>query len=196
MINLTSGITLSDTIFSAGVDAPNPVVLHYEPRGNALDQVPPSAYSVDETYAEYRIASGATNNFLEIILDRIESHYDLSDFAAGFTTDFETFLANVDLDDDTPGNQPYTDPDGNPILTLADTQWFGPAVTWPKELPNYPYIEFWHRLDAALRDRSIPDMGPELLGDAEWIALFSEGTAPLVENPGITMKVWTQNLCQ
>lgn len=37
-------------------------------------------------------------------------------------------------------------------------------------------------------------MGPELLGDAEWITLFSEGTAPLVENPGITMKVWTQDL--
>jgi len=42
--------------------------------------------------------------------------------------------------------------------------------------------------------RNIPEMGPELLGDAEWITLFSEGTAPLVENPGITMKVWTQDL--
>ena len=198
VINLTSGITLSDTIFSAGVDAPNPAVLHYEPQGNALDQVPPSAYSVDETYAEYRIASGVTNDFLEIILGRIESHYNLSGFAAGFTADFETFLANVDIDDELPGNQPYTDPDGIPILTLADTQWFGPAGTWPKEVPNYPYIEFWHRLDAELRDRNIPDMGPELLGDAEWIALFSEVysevTAPLAENPEIIMSVWTLDL--
>ncbi len=194
VINLTSGTILSDTIFSVGVDSPNPVVLHYEPRGNALDRVPPSAYSVNETYAEYEITPGATNNFLEIILGRIESHYGLSGFAAGFTTDFETFLANVDLDDETLGNQPYTDPEGVPILTLADTQWFGPAVTWPKMLPNYPYIEFWHRFDTELRDRNIPGMGPELLGDTEWIALFSEGTAPLTENPGITMSVLTQDL--
>jgi hypothetical protein len=194
VINLTSGTILSDTIFSVGVDSPNPVVLHYEPRGNALDRVPPSAYSVNETYAEYEITPGVTNNFLEIILGRIESHYGLSGFAAGFTTDFETFLANVDLDGETLGNQPYTDPEGVPILTLADTQWFGPAVTWPKKLPNYPYIEFWHRLDTELRDRNIPGMGPELLGDAEWIALFSEGTAPLTENPGITMSVMTQDL--
>ena len=194
VINLTTGITLSDTILSAGVDAPNPAVLHYEPRGNTLDQVPPSAYSVNETYAEYAIASGATNNFLEIILGRIENHYGLSGFASEFTTDFEIFLANVDTDSETPENQPYTNPDGIPILTLADAQWFGPAVTWPKELPNYPYIEFWHRLDTELRDRNIPDMGPELLGDAEWIALFSGGTAPLAENQYITMSVWTQNL--
>ena len=29
----------------------------------------------------------------------------------------------VDLDDMTPGNQPYLDPLGAPILTLADTGW-------------------------------------------------------------------------
>jgi hypothetical protein len=204
VLNLTSGIRLSDTIFSVGVDAPNPAVLFYEPKGNALDQVPPLAYSVNQTYADYEIAEGATNNFLEIILGRIESLYSLSwenpaplgdpGFAAGFTADFETFLTNVDLDEETPGNQPYTDPGGLPILTLAATQWFGPSQTWPGELPNYPYIEFWHRLDAELRGRNIPDMGPELLGDAEWLALFSEGTGPLAENPGITMSVLTQDL--
>ena len=65
----------------------------------------------------------------------------------------------------TPGAQPYTSPAGVPILTLAATRFFGPAETWPQELENYPYIEFWHRLDAALAAAAIPGMGPELLGD-------------------------------
>ena len=194
VINLISGITHSDTILSAGVDAPNPVVLHYEPRGNALDQVPPSAYVVNETYAEYWVEPGATDDFLEIILQRIEDEYGLNsptkDFSDDFRDDFEYFLEyEVDIDDDTPGLQPYTDPYGVPIITLAATHWFGPAVTWPQELSNYPYIEFWHRLDAALHAESIPGMGPELLGDGAWTALFSRG--PLTENPGITMFVWT-----
>ena len=122
---------------------------------------------------------------MEIILGRIEDHYGLSGFAGAFTTDFEEFLASVDLDPDTAENQPYTDPDENPILWLVDTQWFGPARTWPKELWNYPYIEFWHRLDAALDAESIPGMGPELLGEDAWTTLFSSGD--LSENPDIEM---------
>jgi hypothetical protein len=192
VLNLDSGVTYSNSILSAGVDAPNPVVLHYEPSGNALDQVPTSSYFVDETFAEYAIAHGGTNDFLAIMLGRVEDHYGLIGFASDFITDFETFLQTVDSDDETAGVQPYTDPWGNPILTLAATQWFGPAVTWPKELPNYPYIEFWHRLDVALRAESIPGMGPELLGDEAWAALFSPGA--LIENGAITMKVWTASL--
>jgi len=188
VLNLASGVTHSDSIFSAGVDAPNSVVLHYEPQGSAVDQIPTSPYSVNETYAEYDIAAGVDDNFLSILLDRVESHYGLTDFASGFTTDFETFLQSFDSDDDTAGVQPYTDPSDNPILTLADTQWFGPAQTWPKELPNYPYIHFWHRLDLALLAEGIPGMGPEVLGDDNWETLFTSG--PLVENPSITVEVW------
>jgi hypothetical protein len=194
VINLSSGIAQSETILSAGVDAPNPVVLYYKPKGSALDQVPRWAYSINEMYGEYSVKAGATNNFLEIILQRIEDEYGLntptSDFSDDFTDDFEYFLEyEVDIDDDTPGLQPYTDPDGVPIITLAATQWFGPAETWPKELPNYPYIEFWHRLDAALHAEDIPGMGPELLGDDAWSELFSPGV--LVENPDIRMFGWT-----
>jgi hypothetical protein len=185
VLNFSSGITYSNTIVSTGVDAPNPVVLHYEPKGNALDQVPTSDYWVVGNYAQYYIPDVETNDFLKIILGRIENHYGLSDFAFEFTTDFETFLASVDLDPDTGGDQPYTDPDGAPILELPDTQWFGPATTWPKELPNYPYIEFWHHLDAALEAESIPGMGPELLGEDAWTTLFSTGY--LAENPNIYM---------
>jgi hypothetical protein len=192
MLNLDSGVTYSDSILSAGVDSPNPVVLHYEPQGSTLDQIIPSSYSVDETFAEYAIANGGTNDFLAILLDRVEAHYGLTEFASDFTTDFETFLQTVDSDDEAEGIQPYTDPLGNPILTLADTQWFGPAVTWPKELPNYPYIEFWHRLDVALLAENIPGMGPELLGDDAWTELFSSGA--LTENGDITMEVWTDSM--
>ena len=187
VLNLDSGITQSDVMLSAGVDAPNPVVLHYEPKGNAIDQVPISPYSISEIYAEYSYSG--TDNFLAILLGRIENHYGLTAFASDFTADFETFLQTVDTDDETTGIQPYTDPSGNPILTLAATQWFGPKTTWPKELPNYPYIEFWHRLDGALRAESIPGMGPELLGDDAWETLFSSG--PLVENEDIIMSVAT-----
>ena len=199
ILNLDSGITHSDTILSAGTDAPNPAVLFYEPKGDALDRAPPAPATIDEVIAEYQIASGGTNNFLEIILGRIDDHYGLGDpadpddFAAGFTTAFEAFLQSVDIDDDTSGVQPYTDPASNPILTLADTQWFGPAQTWPKMLYNYPYIEFWHRLDEALSAEDIPGMGPELLGDQAWESLFPIGIYGLVENPSITMRVWADS---
>jgi hypothetical protein len=44
-------------------------------------------------------------------------------------------------------------------------------------------------LDVALAAEGIPGMGPELLGDDAWAALFSSGALP--ENGDITMKVWT-----
>jgi hypothetical protein len=188
VLDLAGGVTHADSILSAGVDAPNPAVLHYEPQGSALDQVPSSRYFVHESFAEYDVAVGGDDDFLAIMLGRLEEHYGLTDFASDFTTDFEAFLQAVDVDDETPGSQPYTDPRGNPILTLADTLWFGPAETWPKRLSNYPYIHFWHRLDAALLARDIPGMGPEVLGDEEWSALFVSG--PLAENPYIIMDLW------
>jgi len=189
VLDLASGITYSDSISSSGVNASDPVVLHYEPQGSALDKIPPSSYSVNETFAEYAIANGGTNDFLAILLDRVDAHYGLTEFSSDFKAEFEAFLQSIDSDDETMGIQPYTDSLGNPILTLDNTQWFGPAITWPKNLSNYPYIEFWHRFDIALHNENIPGMGPELLGDNAWAILFSTG--PLAENVDITMKVWT-----
>ncbi|MDI6796454.1 MAG: hypothetical protein QMD09_05900, partial [Desulfatibacillaceae bacterium] len=120
---------------------------------------------------------------------RLENHFNLPGFAAAFTQNFEAFLANVDMDPDTPGNQPYTDPSGNPILTLADTSWFGPAVTWPRELYNYPFIYFWRQLDEAIAAANIAGMGPEILGDDAWAALFESGA--LAENADIRMRMVT-----
>lgn len=185
VLNLASGVTHSSSILSAGVDAGEPVVLHYEPHGSALDQIPTSRYDVSEVVAEYEVASGYDDDFLAVTLDRVEAHYGLDGFALDFTMDFEAFLQSVDLDPETPEAEPYLDPSGNPIVTLADTQWFGPRVTWPAELWNHPYIHFWHRLDAALLASDIPRMGPEVLGDDEWMALFTLG--PLPEAPHLSM---------
>lgn len=186
----TGAVTRSTMITSAGVDPGNLVPLHYPPRGDALNQIPGEPYQVDETLGEYVLANGATDNFLAIALQRIETRYGLPGFATSFTNDFETFLQTVDADPATAGVQPYRNPSGVPILTLAATRWFGPSQEWPQELENYPYIEFWHRLDDALEAASIPGMGPELLGDAAWRALFSTGA--LAENPGISITISTR----
>ena len=187
VLDLTDGVTYSEDILSAGVNSGEPAVLYYNPQGSALDQIPAGSYSVSGTYFEYSIADNATNNFLEIMLDRLEAEYSLTGFAAEFTSDFETFLNSVDADDETAGIQPYEDPDGNPILALADTQWFGPAVTWPKELYNYPYMEFWHQLDDALIAENIPGMGQELISESVWDNLFPS-SGYLTENTGIYLR--------
>lgn len=190
VLDLTNGISHADSIVSVGADAGEPAVLHYQPRGTALAQVPASTYTVPETLAQYRVDSGGDDNFLAIVLDRLESHYSLAGFASQFTADFETFLQTVDTNAAIEGRQPYENPAGQPILTLADTHFFGPAQTWPQELENHPYIEFWHRLDATLASHAIPDMGPEVMGDTTWASLFSSG--PLAENARITISVDTR----
>lgn len=192
VLDLENGIYYSDTILSEGVGSSSPAILYYEPGGSALDQIPQGSYSVESTYAEYTI-NAVPNDFLSIILERIESRYTLENFAAEVTAEFETFLQSVDTDDETAGNQPYTTPAGTPVLTLADTLWHGPSATWPKEVANYPYIEFWHRLDAALAQQTtVTGMGPELLGDAEWNTLFLSGS--LDENNQITMDITSKTV--
>jgi hypothetical protein len=189
VLDLVGGVTLSTSITSVGDQAGTLAPLHYQPHGSALAQVPAAPYVVDETIGEYRVYSG-TDNFLGILLARIEKLYALENFAALFTADFENFLRTVDSDAATAGVQPYHDPDGAPILTLSATRFFGPAQTWPRELENYPYIEFWHRLDAYLAAQAVPGLGPELLGSAQWRRLFTSGY--LEENPQLRVTLTTQ----
>jgi hypothetical protein len=192
VLDLTEELGLSDTILSVGVDAGQPAVLYYQPKGSALDQIPESRYRLDDIYSEYNIPRSVRNDFLAILLNRLEVYYELDDgFSEGFIGDFEAFLGSVDADDDTEGVQPYEDPAGNPILTLSDTLWFGPSITWPKVLSNHPYIHFWHRLDRALLDAQIPDMGTEVLGEVDWAALFPSGPLGEGEDPEIIMTLKT-----
>jgi hypothetical protein len=190
VLDLSAGISRAAWATSVGVDAGEPAVLAYQPRGPALDAVPAGSYDVEVLLGEYTLATGARDDFLGIVLERIESRYGLPGFAAAFEADFEAWLGSVDTDASTEGVQPYRDPSDRPILTLADTHWFGPSETWPRELPNYPYIEFWHRLDDALERQAVPGIGPELLGEEAWRGLFSPGT--LRENPGISLRLWTE----
>ncbi|MBW2421112.1 MAG: hypothetical protein JRH19_21400 [Deltaproteobacteria bacterium] len=187
VLDLGAGVARSASVLSIGTDASEPTVLHYQPRGSALDRISATQYVIEEVYGHYSIGRGRADDFLSIVLSRLESHYGLPDFADDFTASFEDFLQSVDLDEGMDGLQPYRDPSGDPILTLADTHWFGPAQTWPRELPNHPYIHFWHQLDDALLAEDIPGMGPEVLGDDAWAALFTSGR--LFENLGIVMEM-------
>jgi hypothetical protein len=189
VLDLVAGVTRSTSILSAGVDSGQFAVLHYQPTGTALDQVPAATYTVPETLAQYGVRAGGVDDFLEIVLGRIESRYGLAGFAQRLTTDFESWLQTVDADSATAGVQPYTNPQGVPILTLADTDFFGPAETWPREASNQPLIEFWHRVDSELV-AAVPGLVPQGLGDEAWRELFSSGS--LVENPSIAIEVDTQ----
>jgi hypothetical protein len=168
---------LSPWILSAGVDAGEPVPLRYRPLGTALDQVPADT-TIWELYAEYEVAPGHEDDFLECILARVEDGYGLPGFAAAFTLDFEAFIQTVDADAVAAGRQPYTSPGGAPIESLAGTAFFGPAQEWPRRFYNYPWIHFWHRLDAALKTEGVAALGQELLGEDAWDLLFSEGLVP------------------
>lgn len=185
--------TLQDEIHSAGVLSNELLPILYPPTASALDQVPFDSYLVPEIYAEYEVAQGGVDDFLAIFLERLESHLGVKDFASSFTQSFESYLQTVDTDEETVGVQPHLDEMGNPILALADTHWFGPSRTWPKEVKNYAYINFWHQLDAELKaqvEAGNSSLGQELLGESEWQALFDSG--PLAENPDLNVAIIEQ----
>ncbi len=190
VLDLQAGAVLSTVAVSAGVDAGSPALLHYTPQGSALDRIPAAAYAVAETWGQYRVASGGSDSFLAILLSRMEDRLGLAGLAQAFTADFEAYLQAVDTDAATPGLQPYLSPAGQPILTLADTLFFGPAQTWPREQANQPYIAFWHRLDAELAARAPPSLGREGLDDQVWQTLFTSGV--LAENPAIDIAIDTR----
>ena len=181
-----AGYYTSKGILSTGVNSGNPTVLYYEPTAAASNKIPES-YTIDEYYLEYTIEAYATNNFLEVLIGRLELQYNIPGFQSSFITYFENFLASVDVDEELEGLQPYTTPWETPILTLADTQWFGPANTWPSETYNYSYIQFWHKLNQRLAEESSLSQNQKLLNDTIWTLLFPEG--PLAENSAITMAI-------
>lgn len=169
-----------DVILSAGVDEGHPAVLYYPPAGTALDRVPDAGYSVVYTLAEvdgfrYSVPE-SIDGFLSSVLSRLETQYGLTNLATDFTTDFEAYLAAVDTDEETLSLQPYTDLDGEAILTLAETLWFGPAETWPSEDANQAWIDFWQLLDVEIGD----ELGMEKIGDEFWgDFIYEAGTSGL-----------------
>lgn len=167
---------------SAGVGADPFALRYFEPAGSALGQVPGDSYSVSEIYGELLGPPGEGDNrfLLPLMLERIEAVYGQTGFASDFRQHFESWLQDIDAD--TAGAQFYFNCELALIDTIERAYWCGPAQTWPQELYNHAYIQFWHHLDAALAgaiadvdvDR-IGGLGPALINDAAWLSLFGPG---------------------
>ena len=114
VLDLASGVTHSDSILSAGVDAQDPVVLHYEPQGSALDQVPASPYVVHEIYRRVRHCNRRTTmTSWPSCSAGSRTHYELATaLPSEFTADFESFLESVDPDDEIAGSSALHGPVG------------------------------------------------------------------------------------
>ena len=176
--------TLSTLINSSGVVADPFAVIHYEPAGGALDQVPGAGYDVTEILGALDGPANEGRNplLLALILDQIEAAHGQPGFAAEFRNYFQGFLA--DVDPDTAGAQQYENCDSATINALEQAYWCGPAQTWPQYEYNHAYIHFWHHLDLALANEipgvnvdQIAGMGPALINDDAWLSLFGLGNS-------------------
>jgi len=174
--------TLSTFINSSGVGADPLAVLHYEPTGNALDQIPSQGYDVTEVYGELvgQQDEGRSRRLLPLVLERIRDVYGQTDFETEFRSYFEGFL--LDVDPDTDGSQRYFNCDNVLVDTIEQAIWCGPGQTWPQMEYNHAYIEFWHHLDRALANQltevnvdQIANLGPTLINDDVWALLLGIG---------------------
>lgn len=184
---------LSTFITSSGVRADPFAVLHYEPAGSALDQVPDAGYNVAEILGELRgsLNEGRNPLLLPLMLDRIEAVTGQPAFESEFRRYFEEYLA--DIDPATAGAQRYANCDNITIDTIEQAFWCGPSQTWPQYEYNHAYIDFWHHLDRALAGEiatvnvdQMGDMAPALINDEVWLALFGPGDSNF---NGITVRL-------
>ncbi len=189
---------LSTFVRSAGVEADSFAVRYYEPAGSSLDQVPAESYSVTEIYAELvgQQGEGGNHLLLPLMLDQMQSVYGQPNFASEFRRYFQAFL--LDIDPDTAGSQLYFNCDNLVVDTLEQAYWCGPSQTWPQREYNHAYIEFWHHLDAALAGEiadvnvnQITSLGPALINDDVWTALFGVGES---HHNGITVRLYETDL--
>ncbi len=190
--------TLSTLIESSGVIANPFAVLHYEPQGGALDQVPAGGYAVTEVLGTLDGPANEGRNplLLPLILDQIEAVHGQPGFATEFRGYFQGFLS--DVDPDTAGAQQYANCSSVTINTLEQAFWCGPAQTWPQHEYNHAYIHFWHHLDAALAGEipgvnvdQITGLGSALINDDVWLSLFGLGQSFF---NGITVHLGTTTL--
>ncbi|UCG39318.1 MAG: hypothetical protein JSV00_03550, partial [bacterium] len=140
-LSLAEAVT-HPSVLSTGVGAGQPAVLYYPPTGQALDRIPATGYAVTYVKGEYSILPGQTDDFLNQVLDKLRTEY-ADVLGAQFGTEFGD---------------------------MTGVTFYGPAVTWPGEPANEPWITFWHDLDAAIGD----SLGAVGLGDEFW-GTFSSG---------------------
>jgi len=173
---------LSTFINTFGVNAGPFAVLHYEPIGSALDQLPSGNYNVTEILGELDGARNEGMNplLLPLILNQIRDVYGQPDFESEFRSYFQGFL--VDIDPDTPGLQQYFNCNNVTVDTIEQAYWCGPSQTWPQFEYNHAYIEFWHHLDLALANEiasvnvdQLANLSSALMNDDVWTTLFGVG---------------------
>jgi len=189
---------LSTVINSSGVEADPFAVLYYEPAGTALDQLPSDNYNVSEVVGALAGQGDEGRNplFLPLMLDQIQAVYGQPDFESEFRDYFQGYLS--DIDPDTAGVQQYMNCGGFTVDTLEQAYWCGPGQTWPQMKNNHAYIEFWHYLDSVLANEvaevnvdQISNLGPALINDDVWTALFGVGDSSF---NGITVRLTEETL--
>jgi len=189
---------LSTVINSSGVEADPFAVLYYEPAGTALDQLPSDNYNVSEVVGALAGQGDEGRNplFLPLMLDQIQAVYGQPDFESEFRDYFQGYLS--DIDPDTAGVQQYMNCGGFTVDTLEQAYWCGPGQTWPQMKNNHAYIEFWHHLDSVLANEvaevdvdQITNLGPALINDDVWTALFGVGDSSF---NGITVRLTEETL--
>lgn len=124
------------SIQSAGTDAGQPAILWYPPASSALDRIPIAAYSVQRVTAGYTGFGLSTDDFLNQVLERVRA-----DYGSILGADF-----------------------GNGFGDMTGVTWYGPAVSWPSDPANVPWINFWRSLDSEIGDQ----LGMVILGDDFW----------------------------
>jgi len=154
------GAMLHASIVSVGTDNGLPAVLWYPPKGSALDRVPAGGYQVDNVvWAEYAVATGAKDDFLLRILDRLSTgDYGGilgSGFGAAYRAAFETASG----------------------MNLDNVAWYMDPARWPSDPRNVPWIDFWRGLDNAIGG----SLGAAQLGDDFWRS-YGAGQIPIGDN--------------
>ena len=189
---------LSAVINSSGVEADPFAVLYYEPTGSALDQLPSGNYNVTEVIGELvgQQNEGGSPLLLPLILDQFQAVYGQSNFENEFRDYFQGYLSDIDPDE--AGAQQYANCGDVTVDTLEQAYWCGPAETWPQMEYNHAYIDFWHHLDSALGNDiaevnvdQITNLGPALINDDVWTALFGLGNSDF---NGITVRLTEETL--
>jgi len=130
------------SIISVGSDASQPALLWYPPAGAALNSIPAAGYTVDSVLAQYTVVPGGADDFLNRICDKVRT-----DYASLPGTSFGMLIGD-----------------------MTGVLWYGPATTWPSNLQNVPWIQFWKNLDTELGT----SLDPIKLGDDFWRG-FSNG---------------------
>jgi len=124
------------SITSAGVDLGEHVVLWYPPAARAIDQIPSTSYTVTTLAAGYTGFGVPADDFLNRVVAQVRTKYGA--------------IVGAEF--------------GSSFGDLTGVTFYGPAVTWPSNQQNAPWIAFWRSLDSSLGNQ----IGTVQLGEDFW----------------------------